>query len=1008
MLDTRTLDSRGMFLAVAEVFARRTAYEEIVDQLEAILRVHLAARAVSVDLHSTPAPANGIAVVGDGDRLIVPLVLDGLEIGRVTIHGSELNSVAETSAALELLAFPIAAGLGLKGRDQRATQLQEIAGTDSLTGIANRRTFDDRADDAWSRCADKGLPLAIVFIDVDFFKLFNDRYGHVAGDECLRRVAETLAGCAKRTDDIVARYGGEEFAVVLSNTTLSGAVAIAERMRAALKRLAMPHRGSSLGRISVSIGVAAVVPDGAGKLTQLISAADHALYRAKLLGRNCVCGEDYRSAADPIHKRARVSASIPDNATRFFGREVELEQIAIVLHDHHTITLVGPGGVGKTRLAQRAAALQFDRFVDGVIYVDLAVVPAGGDITPALEAATTTAHPQAKAPACLTESFRGQDLLVILDNCEHVLAQCATTIAQLRAEHPTLTFLSASRIPLDLADEITIRVAPLQQCDAVSLFIDCARRADPGFVGDESDRPTVARIVRRLDGLPLAIELAAPRLRAMSPSALLAHLHDHLDLFIDDQRLMPSERTVGSTIAWSYRNLDDDERCAYEALSVFRGSFSLEHAQALLSARSEGADASELLRRLVKKSMIGAERIGGRDRYRLLEILRQYGCNRLSEQGRLDDVLRAHAYHFAAQAEQFDTIDKSNPISRWLRHVDLDLEEYEAAIAWLIRAPDDCNQVAKIVVLLNRYYTIHGSFDAAMRWYVRIEEVKDSLHPPIRARLAIAHATTAMAAGRIDEGIRSAREALELYRAMDNRQRVGVALGGLGQGLAYSGDFDAAYGLLEDALAILREGHDLRGRALVLASLGYVDNEYFRRPDRARAWLEEAIATFRELDDVVWLPLALEYMAESHRQLGQMDAAVSSAREALALADSIGNSPRALAALSKLAFLEAARGNGSEARKLLRGFIDRYRSMKEAQVSHLTFIYENLARAAHSLGDAERAAWFGAALTSHAERSELKPSPRLIEELAAIIDENATRRTQTLRAPEILAEVLLV
>ncbi|HXM06713.1 MAG TPA: sensor domain-containing diguanylate cyclase, partial [Candidatus Acidoferrum sp.] len=226
--------------------------------------------------------------------------------------------------------------------------LQGLVSSDGLTGVANRRTFDERIVSEWKRCVKAKTELAIAFVDVDYFKAFNDSYGHIAGDACLQQVAQALSACVKRTNDVLARYGGEEFAAILPSTNLQDAIVVAERMRAAVEAMHIDHDGSTLGRVSISVGVASVPAVAHVDPMHVVKLADEAAYLAKEGGRNrVVAPPDYESKALPALRRKAARHNLPLQLTRFLGRERELAEVRRLLAEIRLVTLSGSGGIGK-------------------------------------------------------------------------------------------------------------------------------------------------------------------------------------------------------------------------------------------------------------------------------------------------------------------------------------------------------------------------------------------------------------------------------------------------------------------------------------------------------------------------------------------------------------------------------------------------------------------------------------------------------------------------------------
>ncbi|MBV8490860.1 MAG: diguanylate cyclase, partial [Candidatus Eremiobacteraeota bacterium] len=359
-----------------------------------------------------PAPARRDQLSFEDGALTIPIKSGSRCTGLLRIASPRTSYSEEEVAFLESCAIY----LGMR--------VQSV--TDALTGISNRRAFDEALQREWQRCARGGEPLSVLLLDVDYFKLFNDAYGHPAGDECLRLVAQAIASCAKRAGDVAARYGGEEFAVILPEAAANSAVAVAEAIREALRRRQIPHEGSSLGYTTLSVGCASVVPRVDENPQSLIELADAQLYRAKAGGRNRVVLEAYFSDSPVAERRALQHDNLPAVTTSFVGRESEMLAIEAHLRDNRLVTLAGPGGVGKTRLAIEVGKRDGHRYPDGVWFVDLAPLREARFVgTSALLTFDLREEPGRQPSETLARALRDKRLLLIFDNCEHVVAEVA-------------------------------------------------------------------------------------------------------------------------------------------------------------------------------------------------------------------------------------------------------------------------------------------------------------------------------------------------------------------------------------------------------------------------------------------------------------------------------------------------------------------------------------------------------------------------------------------------------
>jgi predicted ATPase/DNA-binding CsgD family transcriptional regulator len=383
----------------------------------------------------------------------------------------------------------------------------------------------------------------------------------------------------------------------------------------------------------------------------------------------------------------------PAELTSFVGRERAVDEIVGQLGQHRLVTVTGPGGAGKTRLAGEVAKHAADRFADGVWLAELAAVRDPAQVTAAVATALGIRDlPSVAAADALAHALARRHLLLVLDNCEHVIGAAAELCGRLLLGADDVRVLATSREPLRIAGEVRYRLEPLGlpdpddptaagECEAVTLFADRAWLVDPGFALDEKTAAQVARLVARLDGMPLAIELAAARVDALGVGQLLDRIHDRFTLLADGDRLADQRhRSLAATVQWSYRLLDDAEQRVFRAVSAFPGPFTLEGAEAVAGA---GAGAAVL--RLVDCSLLVPPRVDpdGRSRYLMLETLRAYGARLLAEAGE-DGEVTARLAAYAAEVAQEAALGLNT--RTWelagLRHLDAEDVTLRHALAW--------------------------------------------------------------------------------------------------------------------------------------------------------------------------------------------------------------------------------------------------------------------------------------------------------------------------------------
>jgi len=565
--------------------------------------------------------------------LFIPLRYGPDCFGFLTLAGGAKRFTPEHVSLLETCARYMAVAIYNVTLAQEKERLEALATRDALTGAYNRRAFDERLVDEWRRAVRSHEPLSLVMVDVDYFKVYNDSYGHVAGDHCLQQVVQALISCVSRSGDMVARYGGEEFVALLPNTPEQGGIDVAERMCAKVEELRIVHRGSELDHVSISAGVATLFAKTDEPAQNLVTTSDAALYRAKEGGRNRAASSTYIGTTRPARRRFEGRSNLPAQPTSFVGREGELTMISRALPTSAVISILGPGGVGKTRLAIAAAQAALPTFPGGVWLIEVGA-ENNGDRLPAI-VAQALGLPGADPLEELLVSLAASPALIILDSCEHLLDACKSLVAHVTRRCHDARIVTTSRQPLEISGEVGIRLEPFPLADATKLFIARARDVRPQFAPGPDDDAFLREVVGRVDCLPLGIELAAMRLRNMSLQQLAEHgspLQHPTDLH--------------DRIAWSFDMLGEPERRFLARLSILRGPFDEQAARAIAGGDAfDGPSSFEILTQLVEKSLVQVDLESGR--YRLLATIADYVRVRLVEFDDPTAIRAAATRHYA-------------------------------------------------------------------------------------------------------------------------------------------------------------------------------------------------------------------------------------------------------------------------------------------------------------------------------------------------------------------------
>jgi diguanylate cyclase (GGDEF)-like protein len=884
------------------------------------------------------------AVLADGvprlelNRAYAPLRDDGRVNGAVWVRSRREVYDDDDLALCEAFAGYLSLALQKAALRERARQLEALTVIDALTGVPNRRAFDAALDREWTRAGRAERPIAIALLDVDSFKLYNDSYGHPQGDLCLQQIAQACKHSVVRTTDCFARYGGEEFAVVIPDAEAKCAARIAERLRAAVEALAIPHEATARGIVTASIGVAAMVPKRGSNPLELLESADRALYRAKGTGRNRVAIVDPADAeAGPHPASPRPTANnLPVAGAPLIGRDDDGARIDDLLGQYRVVTLLGAGGVGKTRLALDAARRQLPRFADGVWLVELAPLGDESHVVSAFSAMFgIEEHADRSSLDSLVAALRERQLLLVVDNCEHLVANAARTIAAIVRDAPRVRVLATSREPLGVTGEATYRVPPhsvplpnaapravdAAAYSAVRLFVERASASDDSFALTDANAPLIGEICRRLDGIALAVELAAARVRVLDVAQIAALLDSRLRLLgTNDRSALPHHQTLRATIDWSYDLLGAAERALFGRLAIFVGGFTLD---AILDVCVDGeleADALfGALSALVDKSLVVFEA----PRYRLLESTREYAGERLSASGERDAVSARHAAHYRAQVVRASLAEGQGSYRAWVTPLIDELDNLRAALDWTLGGGHDPLVGVEICAALVETSSL-GRWSEWAKWNTLARDaLAAGAQPFLRGRVLTRRAELATrygAFGGTAAALDAAREACALLRhAPEPKWRL-EALNAYAVALLHSELLDEASTVAREGLELARDTHDFVYQASFLRRLAsfliHTD------PHEAEAMFEESIALCRVLENDFGLALSHHGISHLFFHLGRLEEAVAAARTAADVRRDISDRRGLVNALADVAQFSIALGRTAGVGAALREALD--------------------------------------------------------------------------------------
>ena len=639
-----------------------------------------------------------------------------------------------------------------------------------------------------------------------------------------------------------------------------------------------------------------------------------------------------RRRAAAVLPATALSSALPAPPTPLVGREKDTQTLRSLFERDgaRLITLMGPGGVGKTRLALEAARASAEHFPDGVAFVALAPISDPtllvSTVAHALGLRETGGRP---ARDQLHAYLRNKRMLLVLDNLEHLLG-AAPEVATLLAACPSLKVLATSRAPLRLRGEREYPVEPLAVPEparvpdtggvfvaaAARLFVERAGEADPAFSLTERNAGAVAAICWRLDGLPLALELAAVSIRFLGATELLSRLDQALQA--GGARDLPErQRTMRATLDWSHDLLGESEQALFQRLSVFAGGFTLEAAEAVGATGEAGTgDVLGLLGTLVEQSLVRVKPAGheGEVRYGMLEPVRQYALEKLEGSGEEERARARHAAYFGALAARAGPELKRSDQASWLGRLDREHDNLRAALGWLL-ARGEAGQVAGIGWAIHRFWSLRGHTAEGRRWMDRALSTDDALPADVRARALYVVGMLSFVRGEQGRTVEATEECIAAARAADDRGTLAVALLGRGLTALGGGDLDAAEGILLEALAMSREQDDPSSIALGLDSLAQVAlarGEF----DRVEGLLAEAEALSRAAGDWFTLAADLSSQALAARLRGDEARTASLLQESVGIAATLRDAWHVVYGVTGLAGVAAHRGRAERAARL--------------------------------------------------------------------------------------------
>lgn len=743
---------------------------------------------------------------------------------------------------------------------------------------------------------------------------------------------------------------------------------LADRARLSVETISALERGV---RQKPYLETIALLADALGLSSLEQAALERAATRRIFAPRNVA---QNGTAAAEMRSCERLSNNLPIFRTAFVGREREVAEGKDLLTRHHLLTLVGSGGVGKTRLATQIGAEVLDRYRDGVWLVDFSPITDPQLVASVVAQALGVSQQEGRrVDEAVAQWLRRKQLLLILDNCEHLLEKIAALADVLLTAARDVRIVATSRQSLHVSGEVVHHLQPLAvpadvvglsahaaaRYGAVALFVDRATAADTRFEFSDRNAGIVAQICRRLDGIALAIELAAARVKVISLSSLAQRLDERFKLLSDGNRgALPRQKTLSALIDWSYDLLSPREQRLFARLGIFAGGFDLDAAAAVCGGEGlDPSDVFDLLASLTDQSLVVADISSERERYRLLESMAAYALAKLDAAGERERLARRHAEYFREQAETAEERFRSLSTAAWRADAEREIDNYRAALEWSLRRNQDAALGGAIAGALERIWREAGLTNEGRYWVeLALPLVSEAKEPAIAARLELALSLFSAGKQRYDAAERAARlyesvgdirgavraEGLRAFalqqmgrleeardatlgvlassRALGEHRNVAYYLNQLASIEASRGELGAAREACGQALSAMKARGDEFGTALALgfmAEMEFVADD----PEHALRLANEALA-LASLGKNLTVTATWHVNIAAYRiALGDLRGAGDSAREGLRIAAQVRNELSLAIALQHLALLAALDGDLRSAAALL-GYVD--------------------------------------------------------------------------------------
>ena len=640
--------------------------------------------------------------------------------------------------------------------------------------------------------------------------------------------------------------------------------------------------------------------------------------------------------------------NLPSQLTSFIGREREIQDAKHLLASARLLTLIGPGGTGKTRLSLQIAADQLSEFKDGVWLVELAPLTDPAFIISTIAGVLGLREvPGVPLMTVVTDYLRARQLLLILDNCEHIIDESAQIADHLLHACPQLKIITSSREALGIDGETVYRVPSLSlpdrsshslmEYEATRLFIDRAAKAEPRFHLTDHNASSIAQICTRLDGIPLAIELAAARVKLFTPEQIAERLDDRFKLLTGGSRTaLPRQQTLRALIDWSYQSLNETEQLALRRLAVFSGGWAFEAAESVVGE----SDVWEGLFGLVNKSLVNVDEQDGKSRYRFLETIRQYAMEKLLESGEAVSVRDRHLDYFLLSMKQ--TAQRDEKIFgalpddiEWLDRMELEHDNLRAALEWSTSNHPD--KALKLIYIMGSFWVGRDYNQEARRWCQMVLERAQSLPnmDDVRAKVYGILGWSSIGIGDHRIGRDASEAGIALARKVSDVVTIGRLLGLLSLACIFQGDFPAAEQALAEAETIAHQTGLAEQLATVFTTRAQLAFVGYRDAVQAKIYLDRAIAVSAMIENQWATAMSLFGMGRVAGGMGDLQTAREKFAQSAELARKIGNKRQMYSCYSELAHVLRENGQLDEPLGIYRDLLPKWKDLgHRAAVAH--------------------------------------------------------------------------